>query len=321
MRELFSTAGLPPASAFKRWREAVVERFTPIDIVALGPGPFAASMEGARVGDVDISRMASDPIGSDARCVPKGRFDGDMLVVNVVAEGSFSMQVGERDAVVRRGGFVVNDSSPWTFASRERSETLSIEVPRRRFEAVLGPSRLYAGLGVDGALGGASLATGFLHGLLRVEAGLDAASRVRMASIAQDLFIAAVAERLGRDTPAAVADGVVVQRAKACIEARFRDPGLTPDLVAGASGVSLRRLQELFARRHQSIAGWIWERRLAAAVALLEAAPTPDRAIGDVAVSCGFTSHAHFSTRFKARFGLTPRDFRLRAVRGRLPGA
>jgi AraC-like DNA-binding protein len=73
--------------------------------------------------------------------------------------------------------------------------------------------------------------------------------------------------------------------------------------------------------QHSGVRGvvWIWRRRLEVAAKCLG---DPDRvhaAIGDLAYRCGFSSQAHFSRRFKDRYGLSPRDYRHDAVSRRQP--
>jgi AraC-like DNA-binding protein len=80
--------------------------------------------------------------------------------------------------------------------------------------------------------------------------------------------------------------------------------------LAEALGTSLRTLQRRFvgALGHApSIA--LHELRLERARDLLR---DPTRPIGDVALACGFASHAHFATAFRAAFGMSPTQARKR---------
>ncbi|MCL1753622.1 hypothetical protein L3X18_23320, partial [Vibrio parahaemolyticus] len=83
-----------------------------------------------------------------------------------------------------------------------------------------------------------------------------------MSSIGVDLLVASIAERLAQDTPRNLAGTVIVQRAKAYIEANLGDPTLDPSQLAISMGVSLRRLQQLFQEQNRNISDWIWKRRL-----------------------------------------------------------
>ncbi len=93
---------------------------------------------------------------------------------------------------------------------------------------------------------------------------------------------------------------------------RLAAPLLTPHTVASAIGVSLRRLQEAFQQHRSTVAECIWEMRLELARSMLTA--TGATPINDVALHAGFADAAHFSRRFRQRYGLSPRDYRL-AVR------
>ncbi|WP_354455943.1 AraC family transcriptional regulator [Methylobacterium sp. 1030] len=119
---------------------------------------------------------------------------------------------------------------------------------------------------------------------------------------------------MAREVPHSLHGSVVVQRAKAHVEANLGDQTLDPPRLAAAMGVSLRRLQELFHERGQHISDWIWERRLAAAARRLSDPVSLHRPIGVVAYECGFATQAHFARRFKDRHGLSPRAYREAAI-------
>ncbi len=55
-----------------------------------------------------------------------------------------------------------------------------------------------------------------------------------------------------------------------------------------------------------SAAEWIWNRRLQACYD--EIAKSDGRSITSIAFDHGFSSSAHFSTMFRRRYGLTPRE-------------
>ncbi|WP_373288956.1 helix-turn-helix domain-containing protein [Aureimonas endophytica] len=94
--------------------------------------------------------------------------------------------------------------------------------------------------------------------------------------------------------------------------ASLGDLSLDPGLVAAVCNVSLRRLQELLSEEGHSISDWIWERRLVRASTMLRDSTFVDRRISNVAFARGFVNHTHFSSRSKARFGVSPRGFRAR---------
>ena len=82
--------------------------------------------------------------------------------------------------------------------------------------------------------------------------------------------------------------------------------------IAGAAGASAFHVCRVF--REQTgctIHGYLTELRLRTALSRLE--DCPDDILG-LAVELGFANHSHFTTVFRAAFGVTPSDFRQRAT-------
>lgn len=98
-----------------------------------------------------------------------------------------------------------------------------------------------------------------------------------------------------------------VLKALTLLEARIDTPCPREDLAA-AAGVSLRQLERLFtAHLGRSIQEAAMEIRLDAAAHRLRSTDLPVTAI---AYDCGFASVAHFSRRFRARYGAAPSALR-----------
>jgi len=90
------------------------------------------------------------------------------------------------------------------------------------------------------------------------------------------------------------------------------DPGLrdgvAPSLLAALAGLS----RPHFTRAFQAAVGesphrFVLLRRLAAARQRLERG---DEDLATIAVRCGFSSHAHLSSAFRAEFGISPSAYR-----------
>ena len=82
----------------------------------------------------------------------------------------------------------------------------------------------------------------------------------------------------------------------------------SPEELARRLGTNEKRLNEAFqASFSQPIFGWLRQQRLRIASDLLVQTDTP---IGDIALHCGYSTAANFSTAFRERFNVSPRDFR-----------
>ncbi|SFM94680.1 helix-turn-helix domain-containing protein [Methylobacterium pseudosasicola] len=311
MQTLFSTDGLKPRDSFKRWRETLFERLMPLEMERLDDRPFEGRMEGTRIGPMLVSRVSQGALRSET--TPRAARDHEragMAVVVLKRTGTSTCLQGDRDSVQRPGDIVVLDRRPAVVATSAGSQAVFLELPRERLESALGPTRLYTALAMRADQASASLVQTFFQELIQVRSRLDPDSAERMASIGVDLIVACIAERMAKEVPRPLHGTVVVQRAKAFVEAHLGDPTLDPPQLAAAVGVSLRRLQELFHERGQHISDWIWQRRLEAAAKRLSDPGCAHLSIGTLAYGCGFASQAHFSRRFKAQYGMAPREYR-----------
>lgn len=312
---VFSTAGHHPRNKFKFWREMLVDRFGAVDQKRVDDQPFEGAIEIARIGSLAITRVTQGSVRHERQSL-KSRRASDTLMVALKLSGVSKSVQGDRSAIQRAGDLVVLNDRPTLLETSGAGQSLMLELPRMRLESVLGPSSLYTSLTVGADLASTALTLTFFKDLLRVHRDLSPDAAERMAAIGVDLIVASVAERVAQEVPRPLHGSVVVQRAKAHVEANLHDTHLAPPQLAAAMGVSLRRLQELFQERGQPISDWIWERRLAAAAKRLADPAALHLPIGHLAYDCGFTSQAHFSRRFKDCHGLSPREYRaLAAVR------
>ena len=315
MRILFSTTDEEPKNSFRRWRETAFERIAPVELTTADPEAFQGMIEAAQVGPLSITRLTQSAIQTEATADTIRRHGKhDTLNVALVLRGEVASSQDDRTAVQRTGEIVVLDRRPAIVAARSDSQTLFIETPRERLERALGSTRRYTALtiGVDQA--STSLITTFFDQLVRTYAGLPSDTANQMAAIGIDLLIAGIAERLARETPKPLQGTLIVQRAMAYIEVNFGDPSLDPATLAAAVGVSLRYLQQLFREHECNVAGQIWRRRLDTAAQRLVDSGHAHLTVGTLAYGCGFSDQAHFSHRFKDRFGLPPREYRLRSL-------
>lgn len=97
------------------------------------------------------------------------------------------------------------------------------------------------------------------------------------------------------------------------IETKLSDPDLTVQTIARGEGVSVRYLQQLFARSGQTVSGYVKARRLERARADLANPLHTQLSISEIGFRWGFNQSAHFSRTYRERFGEAPRDTRNRA--------
>jgi AraC-like DNA-binding protein len=122
-----------------------------------------------------------------------------------------------------------------------------------------------------------------------------------------DLIAMLVGNPLAVDSPRK--REVALSRAKDYVAQHLEDCDLNATQIATSVGISRGQLSRLFKDRSTTLMRYVWSCRLERAADLLKSRGRSNVSIGEIAYSCGFASHAHFSRVFKARFGLSPSDY------------
>lgn len=95
------------------------------------------------------------------------------------------------------------------------------------------------------------------------------------------------------------------------IRAHHSTPGLTAEAAAENLGISRRYLYAITEKHGTSFLRELQKARLDRAAEMLSSRQFASTSVADIAVSVGLLDTAHFSRLFKARFAMTPSEFRL----------
>ena len=99
------------------------------------------------------------------------------------------------------------------------------------------------------------------------------------------------------------------------MDSRLGDPELSVHRIAAAHHVSVRTLYRIFARRGDTVHGYLRTRRLDRA--RHDLLTRPDLTVSAICTRWGITDVSHFARQYRARFGCTPRE--TRSVRAKQP--
>lgn len=102
--------------------------------------------------------------------------------------------------------------------------------------------------------------------------------------------------------------------ARQLIESRLSDPELGQELIASTLNVSARTLYRAFRAHKVTVNEWIRNRRLENCRAELEDPGLSYMPVSLVAARWGLIDAAHFSRMFKSQFGVSPKEYRQRAL-------
>ncbi|MFJ3975270.1 helix-turn-helix domain-containing protein [Streptomyces sp. NPDC090021] len=105
-------------------------------------------------------------------------------------------------------------------------------------------------------------------------------------------------------------DDSLVPRITAYVRRHLTDPDLSPDRIAKQHAVSRRHMYAALSSAGISLEQWVIGERLEAACRLLASPRHVGLPVSAVAARCGFASPSHFTRRFRAAYGVTPREWR-----------
>ena len=311
MQTLLTTENVSPKDSFRIWRDSICDRFGTFDIEKNVDGPFSAQLEGSLLGPIQATRLSQRAVTykltSDQ--IRKSE-NGDYVLVCLMVKGAALIQQNGRDCIHRTGEIVLLDASPLCVKTSDLSDTITFRILRKKFEDTLGSVKSYTALNSPLSYPLMDLSSKFMLEVINKQSELSFESSRRMVSICTDLLVSAFAERMAVNAPRSNTSVLTLQRAKSYIDENLHKPSLEPMEIAAASGVSLRRLQELFQEQDQHVSGWLWKRRLEVAALRLADPACNHMSVQTIGFGCGFATQSHFTNRFKKFYGLPPGVFR-----------
>ncbi|HRO14121.1 MAG TPA: helix-turn-helix domain-containing protein [Paracoccus sp. (in: a-proteobacteria)] len=216
-----------------------------------------------------------------------------------------------REITCAPGGFLLERADePYRFSHDDPNDLFVLKVARSVLAERIGqPDRFCARI-FDGRGGTGGLFSGMVRQVDATdpedERGRAVLGRQLVELLALALDCQAETGR-GPDSPVRAAH---LKRAQDVIRRNLADPGLSPQGVADALGISKRYLHLLFAGAGLSVQQYLRDQRLIAARDLLDL--PGDRSIADIAYRFGFSDQAQFARLFRTAFGESPSGYRAR---------
>jgi AraC family transcriptional activator of tynA and feaB len=321
MELVFSTHELPEKDRFSYWREEFSRNSDCEFVVETPEEPFFAEIRARTLGDAVL--CAQDASAYAALRGPReiARSTRSHLVVAAKLSGTFQHRHDGSSTVARPGDLLLFDTTrPWHCEIPQgRHRTLLLILDR---EALL-PRLASPDLPAIQKLTGQRPLGGLVDGYLRSLATVEPAPSAETGQALIDHFYGLLALALGateetRETTGQA--GLKAARLRAIrdyAEQNLNDPDLTPAAAAARLGISPRYLHKLFEETGVSFSQWLQARRLEQCRREL-ADPAHDAlGIAEIAYRWGFSDLSHFGRRFRAMYGVSPRDMRYGRQSGR----
>jgi AraC family transcriptional activator of tynA and feaB len=311
MKTIFSTADVRPCDRFDSWHAAARQYIIDHDSHPDCRLTFAARLSCAALDEMTFVSFESSPMTVSHTSRHVAQATPDELFICRQLAGALLLEQDGREVALKTGEMTMLDPRlPYRGRFSSISSLLVVKVPRRRLEARVGRTGNMIARLIRPAPGEIGLVCDFLA-ILPAHAehlGLTAAT---VADQALDLLAVALAKASGVPGPrVSSARFVVLTRLRSAIEGRLTDPALDPAAAAAAAGVSIRYANAVLADENTSVARLIQTRRLERCRHALCDLTQARRSISDIAYCWGFSDMTHFGRRFRAAYGLLPREYR-----------
>lgn len=313
MKSTIATAGTPAHNRSHFWHRTIAETYFPLDLKFREPASFSGTLSNWQLGGVSLSRLTSEAL-QYKRLPHHFRAERDEhFLVTVPARSEIFFSQGGKDVRCQPGGFILERShEPYEFSHDEACDLWVMKVEAKALALrVRAPDR-FCSMQFHAGNGAGGLFSDMLHLIPCRFDAMSAETRETVGKQLIDLLVLALkADERTLTTGASTVREAHLTRIESFVRRNLGDSGLDPDAIARACGISTRYLHELFRDTNQTVGGWIRDQRLEAAHEALGDRSTR-ATLAQIAYANGFGDQAQFSRSFKARFGMSPKDFRAR---------
>ena len=313
--ETFSTAGMDPRRKIEFWNDMACASFTPIASDPLDLRTFIGRLARTRVGELSAAEVYSDAqvVRHSRSHVARSRLS--MFFIHMQLEGESINRQDGREARLGPGDFTLCDTNrPYEIHFGAPNRMFVLGIPDNLIRRHIACPENVVAIPMSGSAGLSGLLSEFLQGFwTQCQEEIDPGVAPRMTNAILDLM-AGVYTLL----PQAQSDRSSLSTAHRIrivnyIEAHLGDPDLTPMRVADACKMTPRYLHHLFSSESETVARYILRRRLEECSRALTIPSQRGRTVTAIAFDYGFNSPTHFGRVFRARYGVTPREFRHQA--------
>lgn len=300
------------------WRDMLRDHFVTLDVDARSGDQFTGEVRSSRLGHLQVSSVRSvtqEVMRTDALLKRDG---GRFLQVGLVRSGEAHVVQDGRACLLRPGDFVIYETDrPFSWGLRAAPQLRQWELsvftwPRETVRLAEHESPEITCRALDGTNGITGVLSRLLADLLVTSPTVGHANAARLADEVGELVATVAAEVSGLGGRSDLHDGLLRQ-IDAYIDQNLDDPCLSPTLVARAHFISTRQLQRLFARRGNTVAQVIRQRRLERCRRDLLARRDGELTLTEICLRWGFSELAVFSRAFREVYGMSPSEYRARA--------
>ncbi|MBB5959773.1 AraC-like DNA-binding protein [Saccharothrix tamanrassetensis] len=302
------------------WEATTASALVTTEFRVPDPGNFVAALKSTSLGTAQVTALSYNSLLSRRTPTLIRRSDPEQYQLALIRTGHQGIDQARTRTLVEPGEVVAYDSSrafdAWVDTGPEVVRSVVLQFPKRLLPlpdarvARLLANPLPPGDGV------VRLLSQFLTALADEQVVCTARDAVRLEHTAVDLAAVALAHHLDAgEPPLRSPQRVLYLRITSFINEHLHRPDLTPPAIASAHRISLRYLHRIFQQQNdRTVHAYIRSRRVECCRRDLADPSLQHRGIGYIAARWGFVQPADFSRAFRRATGLSPREYRVRAI-------
>lgn len=322
MKTVEVDTGLVPAKQrADAWRESLLETFGPIHVESLDDETLSGQLRSVSRGCFTFNGMRYRGMSLWRSPVDVAQLDQEHFTLTLPSSRLHVVQHGQERVLEPGQIYLFNHAVTYRTRPQTEYRTDSIAFPGRLLQQRMGSIEPFYDLGAGS---GNPTRTELIRTFAsHLSAGVTTWTEHEYETLVGQ-FMDMLALFAGGATAAAASAATSTrtghrERALKYIRAHATDSALCPRHVAEACGISLSYLHEVFRAAGVPVEEKIFEERLETARRMLIDPKSRGDSIQSICYDAGFNDPAHFSRKFKQRFGMTPGEMRRAALQPAAP--
>lgn len=316
---IFTTETVPPADSTAYWVDALCDAYVHLecDPESLDRAQcFKGEIHQNCLSSVDVSVVEASPqkVARTSRLISRGH--EDVFIVSIQRWGRSHVIQDGRQAELEAGDFVIYDSTrPYTLLYPDGIHQYTLKIPRRQLLAQLPDVESLTATKVGGHRGAGHLLVNMVDTLIGDIGELNPISFDAVSQSVVSILTAGLRMLRAEALPSPSAlTAYHLERIKQHVLARLHDPALNVQSISSELQLSVSSLYRVFESQELSLAEWIWNQRLERCRRDFADPLLANQPLTQIGLRWGFGDASHLSRAFKRAYGLSPREFRQRAL-------
>jgi AraC family transcriptional regulator, positive regulator of tynA and feaB len=313
--DVWDTQYIPPAKAFRFYRDALCSVYMPWMASSDDATEFNGRFESARVNGGTISRSRCSPMVCIRNRPEVAHSDDECFYVLYVLSGYHACEQRGRKSKAQAGEIIVVDSSQVCRVETGDPpyDVMCVTVPKAHLSGIhhledkLANVRLGRSISTDPLLSCASLMSKQFTSVSEIELGAFYSAFVSLLPLAGGCF-----EDDNKEKFYGSPHNTLLRAIEEFTERNISDPTLSAHSAAEKFGISVRYVHKLFACSGRTYNSFVAAMRLEHIRNDLLSPPRRRQKVSDLAFRWGFNDLSTFNRAFKRRFGCSPSRYRTR---------